>query len=266
MFGTTNMNDIIINAQRLAYRAHETLYPHSPDGKQWRSHCNPPVPYFHHVMRVQFMVSQHPECTPIMSAAAVLHDTLEDTTLDPREIETQCGAQVLFHVQELVNASLKLTPEEKKKHKRPARKKMDRDKIATISRYAKIIKYYDMIDNLEDLAGADPDWVKTFSDEKKLVAEVLKGTDEALDARLQVAIENCQKAKPTSIVRDKEIGDDFFANFLQEMRKRDNIRSFDVYMASLRMMLVMMSNHTDKNNRAMAMEVAGLIEQLIQES
>lgn len=138
------------------------------------------VPYIVHPMRVAGMVTlwaakQNPEGGMYlvygdMIAAAWLHDVAEDTVVTVVQIQTATNANVAKLVMELTNASMGL------KEPRAVRKQMDRDKLKLASREAKIIKMFDRIDNLGDLAHDDSFGMK-YAEESILLADAIGDAD-----------------------------------------------------------------------------------------
>ena len=133
-------------------------------------------PYIEHPMRVAGRACLVPFFGEDQIAAAWMHDVLEDcpgfvipAIFSPRCYETIC---------ELTNPS-KQHPE----LNRAARKRMDREHLATVSRAAKIIKLIDRIDNLNEMRDAPDDFKRLYVDESRALAEALyiRG-DEVIEA------------------------------------------------------------------------------------
>jgi len=115
-----------------------------------------------------------------MIAAAWLHDVLEDTKLTDGDVHAAVGKHVTDLVVELTNASTG------SKEPRAVRKAKDREKLARASREAKIIKMFDRIDNLMDLAPDDSFGIK-YAEESILLADAIGGADGGVKAELVAA-------------------------------------------------------------------------------
>jgi guanosine-3',5'-bis(diphosphate) 3'-pyrophosphohydrolase len=111
-------------------------------------------------------------------AAALLHDTLEDTETAPAEIEAAFGAAILEVVQEV---------SDDKNLDKAERKHRQVEHAARLSREAKLVKLADKICNLRDVAEAPP---ANWSVERKLeyfewakqVIDGLRGVHPVLEA------------------------------------------------------------------------------------
>ncbi len=152
-------------------------------------------------MRVAYQTSLlcDPRTNDAPVAAAWLHDVLEDCPEFVGRLWLDFDAEIGILVQELTN------PSKDKRHlPRRVRKEMDFDHIRGASRWAKIIKYLDRIDNLNELAGADPDFRKLYVKESKMLADslfVLGDPDIGLlNQRLYEAIDT----KPPNIIQMRQ--------------------------------------------------------------
>lgn len=109
-------------------------------------------------------------------AAALLHDTVEDTTATLEDIECDFGAGVMFLVEMVTDVS---RPEH---GNRAVRKKMDLDHIAKACPEAQTIKLADLIDNTKSIVAFDPKFAKVYLEEKKRALAVLTRGDARLHA------------------------------------------------------------------------------------
>lgn len=135
-------------------------------------------PYIEHPARVAGRVAAHPRATAAMVAAAFLHDVVEDTPHTLGEIEAEFGNEVAWLVAELTNPSkTSVLP-------RNAKKQMDCDHLATVSREAKIIKLLDRIDNLRDMMDASVGFLRLYCAESRRLAAVIGDADLDLEAEL----------------------------------------------------------------------------------
>ena len=127
------MSERLLLATLLAERAHRHQTRQS-DG----------CPYLIHPLRVAQLVAEHlpadwPEGEDVV-IAAVLHDTLEDTTLSAEQITAQLGPRVTALVEEVTNPSLGKVD----------KKRWQVEHATTLSRGACLIKMADKLDNLRD--------------------------------------------------------------------------------------------------------------------
>jgi (p)ppGpp synthase/HD superfamily hydrolase len=115
-----------------------------------------------------------------MKISALLHDTLEDTDATENEIENLFGKDVLALVKELTNEKIPNL-------NRESRKKLDRVRLATVSKSAKILKLIDRIDNLKDLNDCPDGAFKKlyFAESKLLLNQALSGTNAKLERKLR---------------------------------------------------------------------------------
>jgi guanosine-3',5'-bis(diphosphate) 3'-pyrophosphohydrolase len=87
---------------------------------------------------------------PLVLAAALLHDTIEDTQTTQKELTTHFGAAVAGIVAEVTDD---------KSLEKAERKRLQIEHAATISRRAKLVKLADKICNLQDILDSPPaDW------------------------------------------------------------------------------------------------------------
>lgn len=116
-------------------------------------------------------------------AAALLHDTVEDTETSIEEIETRFGKRVASIVAEVTDD--KSLPKDE-------RKRLQVLKSASKSLGAKLVKLADKIANLRDLASAPPaDWSEErrihYFEWARAVVEGLRGTNTSLEAAFDEA-------------------------------------------------------------------------------
>jgi guanosine-3',5'-bis(diphosphate) 3'-pyrophosphohydrolase len=132
----TDPNDVIFQAAAFAARVHE--HQKRKDGK---------TPYFSHPVRVCLVVRHvFGFDDPRMLAAALLHDTIEDTTTDYDELVEHFGPDVANWVAALSKDS-RLPNDE--------REKAYCEKLSRADWQVKVIKLADQYDNLGDCAYLD---------------------------------------------------------------------------------------------------------------
>jgi GTP diphosphokinase / guanosine-3',5'-bis(diphosphate) 3'-diphosphatase len=112
-------------------------------------------------------------------AAALLHDTIEDTNTTHDEIEIVFGHEIANIVDEC---------SDDKRLGKMERKQAQVDRAAKISSKAKLVKLADKIANVSDIDGAPPaGWSverkREYFDWAKKVVDQLRGTHAVLEAR-----------------------------------------------------------------------------------
>lgn len=164
---------MILAAARLAAEAHRGQRRRYTDR-----------PYIEHPARVAARLSWHDAGDEYLVSAAWLHDVLEDCQqMTLADINRVCCNYVGQLVRELTNPS-KQHPE----LDRAARKAMDREHLAHVSREARLIKLADRVDNLRELTGAPVRFIETYTAESELLLQALAGTDDQLEWELAAEI------------------------------------------------------------------------------
>lgn len=166
------MQEIVQKAIKFASRKH---------GKANHTRKYTGMPYILHPMSVAQMVSDLPNSTPEMVAAAWLHDTVEDTNATIEDIRNKFGVIVSAYVYMLTDVS---KPED---GNRAVRKEMDRIHLSSAHPEAKTIKLADLIDNSRSIITHDPRFARVYMKEKEALLEVLKEGDAKL-YKIAVAI------------------------------------------------------------------------------
>ena len=148
--------DIIAKAEQFAQEAHK-------DHK--RKYTG--EPYYVHLDEVRNIVKQAGGSVN-QQCAALLHDTVEDTSVTPADVTREFGPQIAKLVVELTDVS---KPED---GNRKVRKGIDRDKLAGVSAEAQTVKYADLISNGRDIGKNDPKFAKVYHAEKADLLRVMK--------------------------------------------------------------------------------------------
>lgn len=104
----------------------------------------------------------------LATAAAYMHDVLEDTAVTEAEMRAEFGDDVTNLVLEVTDVS---KPEDGNRAKR---KQIDRDHIAKASELGATIKLADMIDNTSTITAYDPDFAKVYMREKAMLLPVVQ--------------------------------------------------------------------------------------------
>lgn len=156
------MSDLINRAREFATRAHEN---------QTRKYTG--EPYINHPIAVANLVSTVPH-TMEMIAAALLHDTVEDTEATIEEVREEFGDEVANLVGWLTDVS---KPEDGNRVKRKA---IDLEHTAGAPAAAKTVKLADLIDNSHSILARDPGFARIYMEEKRRLLKVLREGDSTL--------------------------------------------------------------------------------------
>ncbi len=136
-------------------------------------------PYINHPIQLAYILVQADIEDPVVLAAALLHDTIEDTNTSLDELEIVFGYEIANIVAECSDDK-SLTKLE--------RKQAQIERAAHISRKAKLVKLADKIANVSDINGAPPaGWSlerkREYFDWAKQVVDRMRGTHAVLEAR-----------------------------------------------------------------------------------
>lgn len=135
-------------------------------------------PYMVHPREVAAIVASLPQCSLDTSviAAALLHDTVEDTDCPLSLIEEEFGADIAEMVEWLTDVS---KPED---GNRAARKAIDREHVAKAPSWVQTIKLADLISNTSTITRYDPEFAKVYLAEKRELLKVLTRGNPTLHA------------------------------------------------------------------------------------
>ena len=135
-------------------------------------------PYINHPLALASILGSEGEVTdPVTIAAALLHDTVEDTETTPAELESVFGREVAQVVAEVTDD---------KSLPRTDRKRLQIEHAGHLSERAKLVKLADKIANIRDVAASPPsdwslerrreyfDWAKRVVDELGQVSPILR--------------------------------------------------------------------------------------------
>jgi len=165
---------IIAKAMIFAAHAHDSM-------GQKRKYSG--LPYWSHTEAVADIVASVTNDVD-MIAAALLHDTVEDTKVVIEEISSVFGTRIASLVSDLTDTS-KLSD-----GNRAARRAIDREHTSRASVDAKTIKLADLIHNSADILSADKNFAKVYMNEKRQLLEVLKEGDAVLFDRAKSFVDN----------------------------------------------------------------------------
>lgn len=144
-------------------------------------------PYINHPIAVANVLANEAGITEATTlAAALLHDTIEDTDTTSQELEGVFGREIAAIVMEVTDD--KSLPKQR-------RKQLQIEHAATLTRHAKLVKVADKICNLRDMSRSPPvdwplerradyfDWAKNVVDQVRGVSPVLERLFDAEFAR-----------------------------------------------------------------------------------
>ena len=137
-------------------------------------------PYINHPIALARILSEEGDIDdPIVIAAALLHDTIEDTSTTHQELRGQFGAKVANIVAEVSDT---------KWLDKDSRKRLQVAKASNASMGAKLVKIADKIANVRDMIGNPPaNWSlkrkQNYFDWAKEVVDQLRGTNAKLERK-----------------------------------------------------------------------------------
>jgi guanosine-3',5'-bis(diphosphate) 3'-pyrophosphohydrolase len=141
-------------------------------------------PYINHpIALANVLVREGGVGEPEVIAAALLHDTVEDTQTSPAELRGAFGARVAGIVAEVTDD---------KSLPKAERKRLQVEHAAALSREAKLVKLADKICNLRDMAEHPPaSWDlgrrREYFDWARAVIDRLRGVHPGLEAAFDAA-------------------------------------------------------------------------------
>lgn len=138
-------------------------------------------PYINHPIEVMGIVKTASHHTDVMLAAALLHDTIEDTGVTRKDIEREFGPDVADMVMELTDQCTE--------GNRAKRKAGEAARLSTISAEAQTVKLADLISNSISIVEHDPAFAKVYLREKGWILEVMTAGDPGLYARAIAQLE-----------------------------------------------------------------------------
>lgn len=140
-------------------------------------------PYIVHPVEVMEIVRSVPH-TDEMLAAALLHDTIEDTPVTREEIQREFGDRVAALVMELTDQC--------HEGNRAARKAAEAVRLGTISPEAQTVKLADFISNTQSIVVGSPGFAKVYLREKLQVLKVMTAGDATLYRKALDLIEDAK--------------------------------------------------------------------------
>ena len=140
-------------------------------------------PYINHPIALATLLTREGVTEDVVLAAAILHDTLEDTQTTPAELREHFGERIAAIVAEVTDDKSLLKAE---------RKRLQIEHAAVVSREAKLVKLADKICNVRDVADHPPaKWDlarrREYFDWAKAVVDNMRGTHAELERRFDEA-------------------------------------------------------------------------------
>lgn len=178
------MNSILEKIKEFADKAH---------GEQKRKYSG--HRYIVHPVRVMELTQKYTD-NICAHAAALLHDVLEDTDVNPEEMQkflykhmSTRDAELTF---QLVNDLTDVYTKEKyPNYNRRKRKLLEARRLEKSHPLSQTVKYADLIDNIVDISRNDKDFAKTFiAESRQLLDHITKG-DERLYKLAKETADNC---------------------------------------------------------------------------
>jgi len=170
------MSALVVKAADLAARAHANQ----------RRKGEGDVPYVNHCAMVARLAANVTD-DEIVLAAALLHDTVEDSEFTLSDIMEEFGESVAEIVDFLTDSS------EVTDLPLAERKAAQAEKMRSAPWGAKLIKIADQTSNLTDLAEMPPGWstqkMQTYLEGAQMVVDACRGVSEALEDRFDKAAE-----------------------------------------------------------------------------
>lgn len=175
----TYSKDLLIEKARgFAHAAHDSI-------EQKRKYSG--LPYWVHTDEVAEIVATVTD-DPEVIAAAHLHDVLEDVNRPPYDLSTIID---LFGIR-VGGIVLDLTDEYTKENypalNRARRKQGEARRLADVSYDAQTIKYADFVSNSEDIIHNDPNFAKTYLQEKRAILAIMDKGHPALFGRASAQV------------------------------------------------------------------------------
>jgi GTP diphosphokinase / guanosine-3',5'-bis(diphosphate) 3'-diphosphatase len=155
-------------------------------------------PYINHPIAVANVLANEAGITdPIILAAALLHDTIEDTDTTTQELEAEFGRKIAAVVIEVTDD---------KKLKKAVRKRRQIEHAATLSRRAKLVKFADKICNVRDMDQSPPiDWPlkrrRAYFTWARKVVDQMRGVSPTLENLFDAAFARSRHAANALILR-----------------------------------------------------------------
>jgi len=150
------------------------------------------TPYINHPIAVANVLANEAGVTdPVVLAAALLHDTIEDTETSQAELVAEFGPAIGAVVEEVSDDTGLLKAE---------RKRQQIEHAAHISYEAKLVKMADKICNVRDMIAAPPEWPierkREYVEWAGRVVDQMRGTHGMLETLFDSAFTEGKKLLP----------------------------------------------------------------------
>lgn len=167
-----DLMNLVQRADAFAEKAHD-------DVKQVRKYTG--EPYINHPREVRAILKKYASgaISPEQEAAALLHDTVEDTNVTAADVEQEFGSDVAKLVSWLTDVS------QLSDGNRKIRKNIDLQHSAAAPAEAQSIKLADLISNSISIVQHDQNFAKVYLREKAALMQVLKQGDPGLYAEAE---------------------------------------------------------------------------------
>lgn len=181
------MKDMNMLLEVIRFASEKHKYQTRKDGR---------IPYINHPIEVAHVLLSAGEDDPALLAAALLHDTIEDTRTCEDDILTRFGQDVLDIVIEVTDD---------KKLSKYERKQAQIDHAPNLSRKAKALKLADKICNVHDIIKRPPGgWsVKRkvqYLDWSDAVVNGLRGTNQDLEKKFDAYVAKGRRVLKEALV------------------------------------------------------------------
>lgn len=167
----SEQRDLALLLKALAFAAHKHRDQRRKDRRQ--------SPYINHPIGLAYVLVKDGGVTDIeVLCAALLHDTIEDTSTTKEEIRRAFGSRISRVVQEVTD---------NKRLSKKQRKRLQVQRASRLSREAKLVKLADKICNVRDVSKRPPaHWDlprrREYFDWAKNVVDRLRGVHPKLEA------------------------------------------------------------------------------------
>ena len=170
------MSDVVLLARAFDFACQS----HTPQRRKGAA----AEPYINHLADVALRVAEATEGRDAnLVAAALLHDTIEDTPVSYEELETAFGPDIAALVAEVTDDKSLEKHVRKELQVTEAHKKSDR---------ARMLKLADKASNLASLVASPPDWPVEiqlqYADWAERVGQGLRGVNERLEREFDAAV------------------------------------------------------------------------------